>query len=301
MKKIPIDHIGIHDRRFCITYPLDDAGLLASIQMLGVIQPILLLNVSSYLVVTGFKRLAISQQLGLKEIPCIPINISEREALLYAIHDNLRRGLNIVEKAHAIERMLHVGFTRAEIEGTMRTLGLQPHEKVMKTLIALASAEDSLKHFTVLHNLPMKIVDFFMRFDVNERASIIALLSSLHLTESAIREILEILNLIKVKQDKLPLEKLNPANSQEFMKKLKEIAYPILTTLQGKLQDIRQASALPPTIDIKVDPFFEKEYIDVGIRAKSNDDICRAIEKLKKLVDDGIIGSIFDLTKGHLR
>ena len=57
------------------------------------------------------------------------------------------------------------------------------------------------------------------------------------------------------------------------MKQLKEMAYPILTALHRELQGIRQASALPPNIDIKVDPFFEKEYIDIGIRAKNKDDV----------------------------
>ena len=301
MNKVPIDHINVCDRRFCITYPLDDATLYTSVQKIGIIQPVMLLNTSPFIVVTGFKRLAIVQQLGLKEIPYIPVDISEREALLFAIHDNIQRGLNLIEKAHAIERMLHIGFTSAEVHDTMKIIGLQPHEKILKTLIALASAEDSLKHFIVTHNLSMKIVDYLMRFDVNERSSIIGLLSSFHITESTIREILEILNLLKIKQDKLPFERLNPASGQELMKQLKEMAYPILTALHRELQGIRQASALPPNIDIKVDPFFEKEYIDIGIRAKNKDDVYQAIEKLRRLVDDGIIGSIFDLTKGNLR
>ena len=300
MNKVPIDHINVCDRRFCITYPLDDATLYTSVQKIGIIQPVMLLNTSPFIVVTGFKRLAIVQQLGLKEIPYIPVDISEREALLFAIHDNIQRGLNLIEKAHAIERMLHIGFTSAEVHDTMKIIGLQPHEKILKTLIALASAEDSLKHFIVTHNLSMKIVDYLMRFDVNERSSIIGLLSSFHITESTIREILEILNLLKIKQDKLPFERLNPVSGQELMKQLKEMAYPILTALHRELQGIRQASALPPNIDIKVDPFFEKEYIDIGIRAKNKDDVCQAIEKLRRLVDDGIIGSIFDLTKGNL-
>ena len=301
MNKVPIDHINVCDRRFCITYPLDDAALYTSVQKIGIIQPVILLNTSPFIVVTGFKRLAIVQQLGLKEIPYIPVDISEREALLYAIHDNIQRGLNLVEKAHALERMLHIGFTSAEVYDTMKIIGLQPHEKILKTLIALASAEDSFKHFIVTHNLSMKIVDYLMRFDVNERSSIIGLLSSFHITESTIREILEILNLLKIKQDRLPFERLNPASEQELMKQLKEMAYPILTALHGELQGIRQASALPPNIDIKVDPFFEKEYIDIGIRAKNKDDVYQAIEKLRRLVDDGIMGSIFDLTKGNLR
>jgi len=79
------------------------------------------------------------------------------------------------------------------------------------------------------------------------------------------------------------------------------MAYPILTSLHKKLQDIRHALALPPNIDIKVDPFFEKEYIDIGIRAKNQEDINQALEKLHRLTDDGILGRIFDLTKGNLR
>ena len=301
MNKIPIDQINIHDRKFCITYPLEDVALYTSIQKIGIIQPVMLLNASPSIVITGFKRLAIAQQLGFKEIPYIPVDISEREALLYAIHDNIKRGLNFVEKAHALERMLHLGFSSEEISDTLIIIGLNPHKKILKTLIALASAEDPLKNFIVDHTLSMKIVDYIMRFEVDERSSIIEILSSFHCTESTIREILEILNLLKIKQGKLPFGRLKPASGQELMKQLKEMAHPILASLHEKLQDIRRSSALPPNIDIKVDPFFEKEYIDIGIRAKNKDDIYQAIEKIRTLVDDGIIGSIFDLTKGNLR
>jgi ParB/RepB/Spo0J family partition protein len=301
MKKTPIDHINIHDKRFCITYPLDDVTLYTSIQKMGIIQPVMLLNTSPFIAVTGFKRLEIARQLGLKEIPAIVIDITEQEALLFAIHDNIQRGFNLIEKAHAIERMLHIGFSSTEINEAMKILGLQPHEKVIKTLIAIASAEDSLKHFMVMHNLSMKIISYLMRFEVEERTSIIDLLSSVHVTESTIREILEIMNLLTIKQNKLPFETLNPASGQELVRQLKAMTHPILTSLHQQLQDLQQASALPPNIDIKVDPFFEKEYIDIGIRAKNKDDIYQAIEKLRTLVDDGIIGSIFDLTKGNLR
>jgi hypothetical protein len=300
MKKVSIDHININDKRFCITYPLDDNVLHSSIKAVGIIQPILLLEASPFLVIAGFKRIAIARQLGLYEIPCITVDIGEHKALLFAIHDNVRRGLNLVEKAHAIERMLHFGFTSSEMYATLVTLGLQPHEKVMKTLVALASAEDSLKSFVVLHSFPMKIVDYLMRFEAGERSSIIGILSQIHCTESSTREILEILSLLKVRQGNLPIEGLHFANSQELMRHLKETAYPVLTLLHGKLRGIKQASALPPNIDIKVDPFFEKEYIDIGIRARNTDDIKQALEKICKLVNDGIIGSIFDLTKGNL-
>ncbi len=79
------------------------------------------------------------------------------------------------------------------------------------------------------------------------------------------------------------------------------MAYPILTSLYERLQNLRKALGFPPNIDIKVDPFFEKEYIDIGIRAKNQEDINQALEKLHRLTDDGILRRIFDLTKGNLR
>jgi predicted DNA-binding protein YlxM (UPF0122 family) len=93
----------------------------------------------------------------LKEIPYTTVDITEREALLFAIHDNIKRGLNLVEKAHAIERMIHTVFSSKEISDTLDALGMNPHEKIVKILFALASSEDSLKRFTVTHNLSLKM------------------------------------------------------------------------------------------------------------------------------------------------
>lgn len=301
MKTLSIDQINVHDKRFCISYPLDDVTLCASIQKIGIVQPVMLLNTSPFIVVTGFKRLDIARQLKLKEIPYTTVDITEHEALLFAIHDNIKRGLNLVEKAHAIERMIHTGFSSAEISETLDTLGMNPHEKILKILFALASSEDSLKRFAATHNLSLKNVDYLLRFEVDERASIIDLLSSVHVTESTLRETLEILTLLKLKRGKLPFEDLRPTSDQELMRQLKAMAYPIRTSLHEQLQNLRKALGLPPNIDIKVDPFFEKEYIDIGIRAKNQEDIYRALEKLQRSTDDGTIGRIFDLTKGKLR
>lgn len=302
MNTLSIDHINANDQRFCITYPLEDALLYRSIQRIGIVQPVILLDASPFIVVTGFKRIEIAHKLGLKEIPYVAADITEREALLFAIHDNLQRGFNLIEKAHALERMLYIGFSREETFDMLNILGMNPHEKILKMLISLASVEDSLKHFIVSRNLSLKNVGYLMRFEVSERTSIIDLLSSLHVSESSIREILEILSLLKLKHDKLPFTKFPPAsNSQDLIKNLKAIGYPILTSLHKQLQDIRHALALPPNIDIKVDPFFEKEYIDIGIRAKNKEDINQALEKLHRLTDDGILGRIFDLTKGNFR
>jgi len=44
MKTIDIEQININDRRFSISYPMQDEILLASIKKVGIIQPVILLD-----------------------------------------------------------------------------------------------------------------------------------------------------------------------------------------------------------------------------------------------------------------
>lgn len=302
MMTIPLDRIDLHDQRFCISYPLENDLLFASIRRLGVIHPLILLDTTPFVVVTGFKRLIMARRLGFTAIPAILVNLDEKEALLYAIHDNLTRDLNLVERAHAINKILHIGFEAGELHDTMTLLGFQPHSKILMHLAAIASAEETVKGFIVAHNLAMKSTRYLFGFDVEEREAVIHALSRFHVTESMIRETLEMLSLLKVRTGTVPLKDLaEAADGKDLERRLKDRTHPSLSALHRKLQGIRHQAALPPDVDIKVDPFFEKEYIDIRIRAKSNKDVAEAVGKLRTLIDTDLIRSIFDLTKGHIR
>jgi len=299
MKNIDIDHINTNDRRFCISYPMQDDILLLSIKKVGIIQPIILLDTAPYIIVTGFKRILSAMQAGFTKIPSVIVNVSEREALLYAIHDNIKRGLNLVEKALGIERMLHTGFTTGEIFETMTLLSLDPHEKILERLTVVANMEDALKTFITVKNLPMKQIEMLMHFDAEERARIIDMLTAIHTTESFIREIIEMLSIAKIKKGSINFDSIKDMpDAQELKKRLKKITNPILVSLEEELKQIKLQCALPPDIDIKVDPFFEKGYIDMVIRAKTEDKAREAIEKLNNILDKGYIRNILELTKG---
>jgi hypothetical protein len=299
MKTIDIDHININDRRFCISYPMYDSTLLSSINKIGIIQPVILLNTMPYVVITGFKRTLTAIQAGFTKIPSVIVDVSEKDALLYAIHDNIKRGLNIVEKGHCIERMLHMGFSLTEIHETMILLSLDPHEKIVERLTAVADMEDTFKAFITTKGIAMKQVEMLMYFSSEERSEIIDILTSIHTTESFIREILELLNLVKIKKGGIDFDSLkNVPDAQELKKILKKLVNPILVSLEEELKRIKLLCALSPDIDIKVDPFFEKGYIDMLIRAKTEDKAKDAIEKLRNILNKGYIRSILELTRG---
>jgi len=299
MTTIPLSNIDVHDRAFCISHPVYDETILSSIRQLGIVEPLLLLNSSPPVVVSGFKRLQAATDLGYRQVPAVTIDITEKEAVLIAIHSNIHRGLNIVEKANALERMLHFGFSREEVFGMMNLLSLGPHEKVLTALMNLANSEKLLKDFIYRHSVSLKNTGYLLRFDVTERKKIIQLLSGIHITEGSLRDVLELIGLMKVKKGRISFKKIQDAeDAVALRKRLKEETSPLLSSLEKKLKRVKEQASLPPGIDIKVDPFFEKEYIDILLKVKSEGDVKASIEKLKTILEDGYIRSILELTKG---
>jgi hypothetical protein len=276
--------------------------LLASIGKVGIIQPVVLLEGPLFTVVTGFKRIEAAKKLGLKKVPSVTMKLSEKEGLLFAIHDNVHRGLNIIEKAHALEKMVSMGFPESEIYEVMALFSLGPHEKVLAHLLSIAHAEEPLKHFIVEHALSMKNIEYMLWFEKEERKKIMTAFVSMRLTESYLREILEMLHLMKIKKGRFVSGVLKYAgNAQELRARLKKIIHPRLTSLEKKLEEIRKSSALPPSLDIRVDPFFEKEYIDITIRVKNEKETKELLGKLDEVLQKGHIRGILELTKGKVR
>jgi hypothetical protein len=298
----PLRKINIRDNRFRISYPSADARLFSSIEKVGIIQPVVLLEGAPFTIVTGFRRLEAAKKLGLKEIPAVTTKLSEKEGLLFAIHDNLHRGLNIIEKAAALEKMVSTGFTESDIFEVMALFSLGPHKKVLAHLLSIARAEELLKHFIFTNALSTKNIEYMLWFEKEERKRIITALATTRITESYLREILEMLHLMKIKKGRFVRGVLKYAgNAQELRTRLKKIIYPRLSSLEIKLEKIKKSSALPPVLDIRVDPFFEKEYIDIIIRAKSEKETKELLGKLEQVLRKGHIRSILELSKGRVR
>jgi len=298
LANIGLERINTDDGRFSISYPAESPLLLQSIARVGIIEPILLLDGPAFEVVSGFRRIAAARTLGLTSVPAVVTAMSEKDALLRAIHSNVMRGLNTVEKAHALSRMAGMDFLPEEMFGTMTLLGLKAHEKVLKTFLALAGAGEPLKSFVVSRNLSVTNIEGLMRFDEAEREGLLSLLAPIHTTEGFLREIFRMAALMRLKEGRIDFGGLSGAqNAEDLRRKLKARTYPTLTSMEEKLEALRRKCALPPGVDIKVDPSFEKEYIDINIRARDVKDVGQALEKLRKTMEDGSLGSMLELTK----
>ncbi len=302
MTNVPLARIDLKDRRFSLSYPPDDQDLRWSIATVGIVQPVILLDRTPRIPVAGWRRLRCARELRLREVPAIIVDLDEKTALLRAIHDNLARGFNIIEKAAAVQAMDRFGFSREEIFGLMARLGLSPHEKVLSTFLRIASLDARSRDFIFRKNLSLRNVESFLRFEGKERRRILAALTGLRVTESTLREILEMLELIRIRKGRLTGRDIPVMESSDILRAhLKQKTHPILSSLAKKLKAIRSAMALPPGLDIRVDPFLEKEYIDIIVKIGSEDDVEAALGKVSELVAAGHIRRILELTKGRIR
>ena len=117
--------------------------LMDSIREHGIIQPLTVRRVNGTLeLIAGERRFRASEKLGLKEVPVIEREASDRDVLEMALIENLQReDLNPIEEAEAYSRLAkeftmrqediaqRVGKNRATVANAMRLLDLPPAVK----------------------------------------------------------------------------------------------------------------------------------------------------------------------------
>ena len=299
MQTIEIDKIDAGDKRFCISYPLEDDLLLSSIARFGLLVPVTLLAADRPAVVLGFKRLAAAEKLGIKGIPCLYLGGDEKRALLAAISDNMGRSLNAVEKMRCVERMSALGFGKEEIFEILKIIGLPAREQTLETVLAAADLEEETKAFVVRHGLPFTAIEQLVWLDHGERRRIVEIIDPLDVTVSSFREAMQLMMLLKVKHGRIDVEGFAGADSMGSVKRgLKQMAHPLLSEMERALARLLKSCALPPNIRLHVDPFFEKDWIDISLRVRSGDEVDYASKKLERLLAEGLFGSLFELTHG---
>jgi len=117
------------------------AELASSINELGIIQPVTVreLNLNSYQLVSGERRLRASKLIGLKKIPCYVRSIDDKESLEMSLVENIqRKDLDPIEIALSYKRLIEeiqltqnelsdrVGKKRSTITNYLRLLKLDP-------------------------------------------------------------------------------------------------------------------------------------------------------------------------------
>ena len=123
------------------------AELAQSIKEHGIIQPILLnKDGESYIIVAGERRWRAAKSLGLKEVPAIIMNLSEKEVLEISLIENIQRqNLNPIEEAIAYKKLLK-DFNLTQDELSKR---IGKSRVAISNIIRLTALCDTVKQYLI--------------------------------------------------------------------------------------------------------------------------------------------------------
>ncbi len=139
------DLIGDNPYQVRTEEEIDD--ILDSIKKHGIIQPVVVRRKSgNYILVAGSRRLKAARIAGLAKIPCIVLDVDEKDSMKFTLIENLdRRQLNPIEEAKGYKKMMELfgitqsqlssifGKNRSTIANSLRLLKL--HEKVQQMIV----------------------------------------------------------------------------------------------------------------------------------------------------------------------
>ena len=156
--------------------------LAESIKLHGILQPLSVRKVGAgYELIAGERRLRAAQLAGLSEIPCIVMNMDDRESGMAAMIENLQRqDLDFVEEAQGISRLMEVwnmsqdqvarllGKSQSAVANKLRLLRHSPRvlqmlretgltERHGRALLKLKTEEEKLAAIDVMNRQAMNV------------------------------------------------------------------------------------------------------------------------------------------------
>ncbi len=200
--------------------------LVASIRQHGVLEPILLRSIKSdqysghYELVAGERRFRACKEIGLSKIPAIVKELSDEEASLIRLVENLHReNLNPVEETEAILQILALKLEipqeqviailyrmRHEVRGEVEknTLSNSEVEIIRSTFegFGLIKWETFISHRLPLLNLPIEVLEALRQGQIEyTKAIAISTVKDVDFRQSLLNEtIAESLSLVQIRQ-----------------------------------------------------------------------------------------------------
>ena len=305
IQKIPLQQIDLSDETFSVNFMPDLQRLRSSIEQVGLIQPVLLREKGDqYQIVCGFRRISVMKGLGKSEIESKVLDekeMDEFELFSLSLHENLTtRGFNAVEKAFALDRLIHrFQIDPATVIKTfLPFFSLEPNEKILKTYLSLAQMEDEIKTYVLRKEVSRSNIRRLSILTPVDRMAILFLISSLKLGESRLREVLTLLEEISKRnqckekdvvqrseiQAVLSQKELTPSQKTERIKKVfTDLRYPKLNQLEKAFEKKRKDLNLPFNISLHHLPFFEGKRLKIEFQFETTEEYRSILSALSVL------------------
>ncbi len=322
LEQIPLCKIDSEDTAFLITFIPDLDPLQASIKLVGLLEPLILREKTdkTYQIVCGFKRAEALRRLAIAEAAAFVYDrgqLDDFQALLLTIGHNITHTLNLVEKAHALKKLVAFGVSEREvIDRFLPLVALQPNVRILRQTTALLSLEMKVLEYLVKEDLSLSAAVCFLDLDQEGQESILPLLEALRPGENRIKEIIAFLREISLR-DGVPISSLlarddiieilgdsqnpRPQRLEQLRRIIKQMRFPLLTAMEQRFAAYKQSLSLPPQISFYHPAFFEGEEFKMELRFKDFRAFRKLVASLRRVADkaEGDTDPLLDLSCGR--
>ncbi len=299
--RIPLEDIDLSDETFRCSYGRDSRALHSSIQAVGVLIPPRVQSLDSrWRIVSGFLRVEACRGRSVKDIDVEVVKQESPEDMLFleTLHENrFTRGFNWAEQAWVLDRLMGTwGWSRAQImDRAMPVLGLQPAPKVLEALLRVGTIHGPLKREMIRNGCSLANALRISDWSLEDQMAFLPLLDRLHLGENLLREFLELIHEICLRDGISPAQFLKERQATEIIHDelrdrpwrtnslrsyIRKRRYPSLVSMEEAFHGARSNLCLPRTISVRPSPFFEAKELTVSFRARTPGEMKSLCERL---------------------
>ena len=289
-------------------------NLEKSIKELGITNPISLMRVDgteTFRIISGHRRVCISNNLGLKDVPAriIEEQIDSATCLKINILDNIdHRNYSDIEKGIGLNKISKTGLPDSEIiQEFLPLINIQPSKKLMDEFLKSNQFSKSLQLLLHEYNIPLRVFSTLFNWDDSDRKTLAKLIQPLHLGINKWREVLELVDETSRRENITPAAVLNDPNVNSIMtnseipihKKydsifhiLKLRRFPTISEMQKKFYIALDKLNIDPRTKVRAAKYFENDEIKIELRFSRQQDLLAQVEKLSNTAGSEAMGDL---------
>jgi ParB-like chromosome segregation protein Spo0J len=317
-RHVPLPEIASDDHTFIVTYRPEMQALQRSVAHVGVLTPLHLRQPSDQAplqVVCGSKRLLACQQTGHTSVPALIYSaaaLSERQAFLLALHDNLGcRALNTVEKGRMLLRLQHFGYPpETLLQEFCPLLDLPPRAETLEAYGRLVTLEDSLQAAVVEGSLPLETALWIGMYAAEDRQALLAVFTGLKVGSNRAREFVTYVDEICQRDACAPADLLQalgvpalltatqlsgPQKLESVRRVLRQARYPQLSSYEQRCQEATRRLRLPPQISLRPPPYFEGQQYQVTLSFSQRQELQQYAQRLLDAAQHEALDTLLEL------
>ena len=319
MEPIPLEKLRQEPERFSSSFPPDHAPLLRSMERVGLIRPLLVLEKGAdFLVVLGHRRLRAARSLGMDTVPCRvlrdPVGKNEGALFRMNLEDNLAaRPFNLVERACAAARVLDDPSLDSGARARYTAL-LEVPEAVWsrRRFLALARLEEEVKRFIVQRSLSERTAFLFVDLAPEDRVQVKQAAERFRLTASQVREVVvftteiaarEGVTFSRILEDTArdpagPKTEEGGAARARFLQRLRARRMPDLTRTLARVETVLSRINGTPGVRVSPPSFLEGDTFCARIDFRNPAALSAGARALERFSRDPALAALFQEMEG---